>query len=280
METNSLYEVQFPSIYEVKGQRVMLPSRLARCTADTHLALENISDALDGTLSKLILSDLFRSYDMQLQAHFDYTSGKKKAYSPAPGGSMHEVGRAFDLSLDDLLKDKFTLGKFWEIAKDCGVVPIILTPNRKASEAWHFECRGSHQLVYDYYLTLEREQRVNMKAYEAMVTSALLDLGLFSSVRLPGMDNLNNKLIACIQASLIRLNFSPGVIDGLLGTKTLKALKAPRPNLGPLLPLTFSVDHTLSQNTTLLADIHTRLIEKLQSAYPEEWFFKGSSSPL
>jgi len=37
-----------------------------------------------------MLSDLLRSYDMQLQAHLDYTSGKKSAFSPAPGGSMHE----------------------------------------------------------------------------------------------------------------------------------------------------------------------------------------------
>lgn len=94
-----------------------------------------------------MLSDLLRSYDMQLQAHLDYTSGKKSAFSPAPGGSMHEGGRAFDLDLGAL---KIKLGQFWDIARKYGVTPIIKSPNPSASEAWHFDCRGSHERIYAY----------------------------------------------------------------------------------------------------------------------------------
>jgi D-alanyl-D-alanine dipeptidase len=136
------------SIYEAGGQRVLMPERMARVTPDLKRALYGIRDELKASGGKLELSDLFRSYDMQLQAHLDYTSKKKKAYSPPPGGSMHEAGRAFDL---DLARIKVTLAAFWEIAKRWGVVPIIDKPSTRISECWHFECRGSHQLVRDYY---------------------------------------------------------------------------------------------------------------------------------
>jgi hypothetical protein len=39
---------------------------------------------------------------MQLQSHLDWKTGKKSAFSPPPGGSLHEAGRALDLDLDSL----------------------------------------------------------------------------------------------------------------------------------------------------------------------------------
>ena len=68
-------------------------------TVTLQRTLYGIRDELQAQGGKLELSDLFRSYDMQLQAHLDYTSGKKKAFSPPPGSSMHESGRAFDVDL-------------------------------------------------------------------------------------------------------------------------------------------------------------------------------------
>lgn len=222
---NILQRITFPSIYKVNGSRVPVPQRMAWCTPDLAAALFNIQGYLQDQYpeSRLVLSDLYRSYDMQLQAHLDYTSGKKKAYSPPPGGSVHEAGRAFDLSLDDLLKKPLNLGEFWSIAKTFGVVPIIDRPVSSHKEAWHFECRGSHQRVYDYYRT--RLTHTNMSPYEAMVTSMLLDTGHYASTRL-GIRDDQRRNIACLQAALIRVGHNPGVIDGWEGPRTREAVSA------------------------------------------------------
>lgn len=158
---------------------------------------------------KFALSDLFRSYDMQLQAHLDFTSGKKKAFSPPPGSSMHEAGRAFDVDLKGL---KMSLADFWQIVKKCGVVPIIAEPDPKASEAWHFECRGSHQLVYDYY---QAGKGTNFsKPAAAMAASAIIAAGLEHD-RFKGKEDA-----AYIQSGLIRLGQNLGNIDGEIGPRT------------------------------------------------------------
>ena len=85
---------------------------------------------------------------MPLQTHLHFSSGKNKAFKALPGGSMYEPGRAIDV---DLKRLNMSLADFWQITKKMGVVPIIAEPDPKASKAWHFECRGSHQIVYDYY---------------------------------------------------------------------------------------------------------------------------------
>jgi hypothetical protein len=78
-----LQHIQILSIYKIgQGQRVFLPSRMALCTPDTTAALMGIKRGVESAGGQLYLSDLFRSYDMQFQAHLDYTSGKKSAYSP------------------------------------------------------------------------------------------------------------------------------------------------------------------------------------------------------
>lgn len=100
-----LIPIEFDSIYGGP-----LPKRLARCTPDMYTALFAIKRDLLEIKADLFLSDLFRTYDMQLQAHLDYITGKKKAFSPAPGGSLHEAGRAFDMDLGKI--KKITLAKF------------------------------------------------------------------------------------------------------------------------------------------------------------------------
>jgi hypothetical protein len=154
------------------------------------------------------LSDLFRSYDMQLQAHLDYTSGKKKAFSPPPGSSMHESGRAFDV---DLARIKVSLAEFWQIAARYGVVPIIPEPNPRASECWHFECRGSHQKVYDHY---RDGKGTNFKPAAALAVSAILGVGVPHD-RFKGKEDA-----AYVQSALIRLGHDIGNIDGDIGPKT------------------------------------------------------------
>ena len=213
--TAPLVPVNVISIYQVAGHPATLPKRMARCTPDMKLALFNLSAALADKGGEFVLSDLFRSYDMQLQAHLDFTSGKKKSFSPAPGGSMHEAGRAFDVDLGAL---KITLAAFWKIAAGFNVVPINLKPDAGASEAWHFECRGSHQLIYDYY---KNGFGTNFDApYKAMAASAIAAVGV-------PLDKFSDKALgACIQSALIRLGKNIGNIDGDVGPKCKAALTA------------------------------------------------------
>ena len=197
------------SVYEVNGQRVLMPERMARSTPDMKKAMYGIRADVEAAGGKFALSDLFRSYDMQLQAHLDFTSGKKRAFSPPPGGSMHEAGRAFDVDLKGL---KMSLADFWQIANKWGVVPIIAKPDPRASEAWHFECRGSHLLVYDYYKAGKGTNFVKPAA--AMAASAIIAAGLKHD-QFKGKED-----VAYIQSGLIRLGQEIGNIDGDIGPKT------------------------------------------------------------
>ncbi len=208
-----LIPINITSIYKnSQGDAQPLPTRMAKCTPDTYAAIFNIAKDLTKKGGKLILSDLFRSYDMQSQSHNDYVSGKKKAFSPPPGGSFHEAGRGFDM---DLASMKISLADFWVIAAKYGVVPIIKQPKSNQSEAWHFDCRGSHQIVYDYYAAGKGK---NFPAYTAASASAILSIGVH-------VDAFGtNQNAAAIQSCLIRLGKEIGNIDGQLGNKSHKAI--------------------------------------------------------
>lgn len=208
-----LDSVQVMSIYTRAGNRVLLPSRMAFATPDMHMALQRIGADVRDHGGAFYLSDLYRSYDMQLQAHMDYVSGKKTAFSPAPGASMHEAGRAFDVDLESLRMD---LSNFWKIAERHLVVPIIATPTAGKSESWHFECRGSHQLVYDYYKAGKGRNFSSPAA--AMAASAIVATGV-------KVDKFGVNLQAAqIQSALIRLGNDIGNLDGAIGPRTLDVL--------------------------------------------------------
>lgn len=210
-----LVNIDILSIYTKHGERIMLPARMARCTPDTHTAIISIAEDVRSAGGKLYLSDLFRSYDMQLQAHMDWQTGKKRAYSPPPGGSLHEAGRAFDISLDDL---GIPLARFWEIASAHGVKPVIDNPDRYASEAWHFESRGSHAKVREYY---KAGKGTNFgKPYQAMAASCIMAIGVSLDKFGPRQD------VAYLQSCLVRLGYELGSIDGYIGAKTNSALQA------------------------------------------------------
>jgi D-alanyl-D-alanine carboxypeptidase len=240
--TQVLADIVFPSIYKINDRYVPVPSRMAKCTPDTKAALLSLAQDVADTGGTLRLSDLFRSYDMQLQAHLDYVNKKKKAFSPPPGGSMHEAGRAFDVDLGAL---KMPLADFWKMAKKRGVVPIIPTADPKASEAWHFECRGSHALVYSDYAS---RKAINFKPAQAMAVSGILAIG-------QPVDGLRGKeLAARIQSALIRLGYSVGNIDGDIGPKTRDALKKLRLDT--------------ADEQSMLAS----LTQKLEEKFPQEFF--------
>lgn len=210
-----LNEVVIASIYKNNaGHQLPLPRRMALCTPDMEAAIRAVAAELAQKGGSLLLSDLFRSYDMQLQSHLDFVNGKKTAFSPPPGGSLHEAGRALDLDLDSL---GMKLDEFWELARPHGLSPIIDKPTPGVSESWHFDCRGSHQIVYDYY---KSGKGTNFsKPYAAMAASAILAAGVKVDKFGP------NQAAATVQSALIRLGQTVGNIDGRLGTLTRKALE-------------------------------------------------------
>ena len=209
-----LIPISIISVYKNKlGDRLPLPSRMAQCTPDTYSAIFSIATELAKKGGKLILSDLFRSYDMQAQSHQDYVAKRKKAFSPPPGGSFHEAGRAFDLDLSTIKTD---LAAFWKIAAKYKVYPIIKLPKAGVSEAWHFDRRGSHQIVYEYYTAGKGN---NFPAYKAAAASGILSIGVHVD------DFGNNQAPAAIQSGLIRLGKTIGNIDGQIGRKSQAALE-------------------------------------------------------
>jgi hypothetical protein len=221
--TAPLSEVTITSTYKNKdGQRILLPGRMAHCTPDMEAAIRAVSAEVEQRGGRLFLSDLFRSFDMQLQSHMDFVNGKKKAFSPPPGGSLHEAGRALDLDLDNLGME---LGEFWDLARPHGLMPIIEKPIAGVSESWHFDCRGSHQIVYDYY---KESKGTNFKPYAAMAASAILSIGV--KVEKFG----SNQAAAAIQSALIRLDQNIGNLDGGIGKKTRAGLDAVNVPFGDL----------------------------------------------
>jgi hypothetical protein len=241
-----LVKVSVRSIYpdKIGGP---LPARMALAAPDTKAALHAIGEDLRARKGALVLSDLFRSYDMQTMAHMDYVAKRKKAFSPAAGGSMHEAGRAFDIDLSAI---KMPLADFWKIAAAHGVTPIIDEPKAGVSESWHFERRGSHQLVYAYY---KAGKGTNFKPAQAMAVSAILSAGI-------RVDQVgDNQQAAFIQSGLIRLSQTIGNIDGAIGPNSRKALQA------------------LGIVGATEAELVSAIDHKLQEKFPEEYF---DSTPM
>jgi hypothetical protein len=200
-------------VRSIYGNHGPLPQRMARCTPDMKAAIEGVVADIRSLGHELELSDLFRSYEMQKAANLDFVMGRKKAFSPPAGGSMHEAGRAMDINLESM---GVPLAKFWEIAKGRGFVPIIDAPDPKRSESWHFDLRGSHTRVYEYVRAGKAGSQ--MPPYTQMANSAISAIGV-------QLDTVPDQDTAWIQASLIRLSFDPGRIDGVLGDRTKDALR-------------------------------------------------------
>jgi Fungal chitosanase of glycosyl hydrolase group 75 len=239
-----LIPIKIDSIYG--GQP--LPSRMAKCTPDMYAAIFAVKKELQSLSSDLVLSDLFRSYDMQYQAHQDWATGKKSAYSPPPGGSMHEAGRAFDLDLSKI--KQLTLRKFWSIAAEHLLTPIVDQPDMSLNEAWHFDCRGSHQLVYDYYRARKGDNF--QSPYSAMAASAILAVGQKVDVLGPDVH------AGYVQSGLIRLGKIIGDLDGQIGPKTRTALAE------------FGIDPGAP-----VEQLSDAIDKKLQEAFPDEFFVPG-----
>jgi hypothetical protein len=204
-----LVPISVASIYNNSA----LPARMAKCTLDTAAGIQAIVDDLNALGHQLRLSDLFRSYEMQRAANLDYVEGRKKAYSPSPGGSMHEAGRAMDIDLSSM---GVPLSQFWDIAKSRGFFPIIDQPIAGRSESWHFDHRGSHNAVYTYIQ--QGHGGASIAPYKQMAHSAILAIGV-------KLDAVPDQNAAWLQSGLIRLGLDPGRIDGVLGDRSLAAMR-------------------------------------------------------
>jgi hypothetical protein len=218
---------------------------MARCTPDTRIAIEGVVSDLRGLGHELELSDLFRSFEMQKQANLDFIQKRKTAFSPPPGGSMHEAGRAMDISLESM---GVPLAKFWEIAKGRGFFPIIATPDTKLSESWHFDLRGSHAGVYEYVQS--GKAGAHLAPYTQMAQSGITAIGV-------QLETVPDQDIAWVQGTLIRLGFDPGRIDGVQGDRTNNALKDagvdvqdPVTGLSNLLQSMFPLEYPKAAGTT------------------------------
>jgi len=209
-----LVNITIPSIYKVKGKRVDLPPPLNKLVEGAANTLYWMEQDVLGAGGNLYLSDAFRTYDMQLQAHLDYTNGKKKSYSPPPGNSFHEAGRAIDIDVGNL---GITLAKFWEIAKNHGWNPIIERPSSGIRECWHFD-------FYEYCSIIK-----NRYGYKTAAKFAIVDIGIKD-------DEIPN-LILLIQGHLFIQSYYSGELDSICGSQTQKAISQ------------FKKDNNLSINT-------------------------------
>ena len=130
------------------------------------------------------LSDCYRDAAMQAQAHQDYVTGRKKAYSPPAGGSMHQAGRAIDLDLAVLIQpgsvpkgshlfDENEVRAIFEAHGWTFIAPAGNPHRVDIKESWHIEYRAKFQHTYD--ATMAKLQN-HGAAYRAMAKAAIADL--------------------------------------------------------------------------------------------------------
>jgi len=211
--STQLIQVEIPSIYFRNGKRVMLPKSMAKFTPDTAGAIKDISDwvrrEVPGDSEHLFFSDGYRTYEMQLQAHLDWKCHRKSAYSPPPGSSFHEAGRAVDFDVPSICLH-IGYNKFYEQAKSMGWSFVIPRPQHNLPEAWHMEWRG----IYN--------DMVKRRSYKEAVIAAILDID--GKVD----DDIADDDIQEIQMILKYLGYDPGPTDGILGKRTMQAIMLAR----------------------------------------------------
>jgi hypothetical protein len=219
-----------------------MPTALARSVKPMIEALNKLNVKVKDAGGTLRMSDCFRSFEQQRQAHFDYINGKKKAFSPNAFGGLHEAGRAIDFNVYELAQQGVSLKTFWELANPLGFKEIIAEPSLKLSECWHFDFRGSHQQVYDYYVELNKKTGGKNHPYQMMSISAILDVYTEQEAAKYCKDELlgdkkrtilRNFYQSKIQSILIRMNKPIGELDGLIGEMTKEELYKLVPNSSP-----------------------------------------------
>src|SRR5260370_10543339 len=136
-----LVPINIASIYQGP-----LPHRLAQCTPDTKAAIEAVARDLAAMGFGIRLSDLFRSHDMQSQSHADFVEGRKKAFSPPPGESLHEAGRGVDFGVSSI---GGALPRVWEMCKAHGFRPALDGADPHPCGSFHFDMKRRHGAMYE-----------------------------------------------------------------------------------------------------------------------------------
>lgn len=190
--------------------------------SDMFTALCELDKQVTAAGGTLYVTDLRRTWAMQAQARQDYVSGVKKAYAAVPGGSFHQAARAIDFAVSQLnfkgvAKDQW-LKKFWDLAKPLGFHPIIAIPDLNMSECWHFDFPGKDWEAAYAYKDKSSSDAID---YTLVAKCCILDAGLWDP-----SENPDKVVKMFIQAQLIRLGrYEIGSVDGILGSKSLKALQ-------------------------------------------------------
>jgi len=156
---------------------------------------------------------------MQMQAHWDWKTGKKVAYSPPAGRSMHNAARSIDVdvklieeSLNPTGYAKKGFDLYWEIYRDLGFTGVRENAKyacKTATEAWHQDYLG-------VFTALRKVQGYKIAAIVATM-DAIGD-------NYPGYthDQIRNYRI---QAYLLSFGLYKYTVDGIWGKGTEGALK-------------------------------------------------------
>jgi D-alanyl-D-alanine dipeptidase len=179
-----LVPVKIKSIYPLPTGNGDLPSSMAKMTPDAAAALDAVRIDIEALGGWFRVSDMYRDSALQAKAHNDFVTGKKKAYSPPAGGSMHEAGRAIDLDLAVLIHPQhvpaghhlFAEHEVREIFTKHGWVFIAAMGNEHmvdVKESWHIEYRAQFQSTYDNVFAKTKSHKL---AYTSMAHAAIADL--------------------------------------------------------------------------------------------------------
>lgn len=205
-----------------------LPMPAAQMTPDAAEALGKVQSEIEAMGGCFRVSDMYRSSAMQAKAHQDYVTGRKKAYSPPAGGSVHEGGRAIDLDLAALIHpnsvpkgfkvfDENVIRAIFEKHGWTFIAPAGNPHMVDVKESWHIEYRARFQQVYNANLG-----RGHKFAYTAMAKAMIADLtgGAVATAASAGTGNV------AAQPKLVQLGYlTEAAAKGGDGPKTQAAIR-------------------------------------------------------
>jgi murein L,D-transpeptidase YcbB/YkuD len=199
--------VRVPGIYP-KGNA--LPLRMAQLIKPAAEALDAAMIEIVADGGHLHVSDMFRSAQDQARAHHDYLTGRKSAYSPPPGGSMHQAARSIDIDPSDTGIGLAAVKKILAAHGWTGIAD-------RGSECWHHDWRGEDgQAAYD------ADEPGGMSAYRTMARYCIEAIGNTLSLHHEAKDN---KKIRDIQKLLNEILSLSLVVDGIYGNETREAVR-------------------------------------------------------
>lgn len=191
-----------------------LPMPMAQMTPDAAASLAVVVAELEALGCLVRVSDMFRTRAQQVKAHNDWATGKKKAYSPPAGGSMHEAGRAIDLDLAPLINKQYAQGHTVLAEDDMRAIftkhgwTWISRSGKQDQidvlEEWHADYRGPFDAVYQKTMTATGNHG---SAYHAMAAAGIADLEIYQTPS-EGSDAAKHAAMnVAAQPALIRLGY-------------------------------------------------------------------------